>query len=584
LKIVLNLKIAILIGLLSPFVYAQKVLHYSEDGSPTNLDPLQSATVYSNIVVTAVYDTLYTYKYLKVPYELKPLLATGMPKISPDGLTYTIEIRKDVVFADDSCFPKSKGRPVTAHDFVYSMKRHFDPKNTSQGAWFWEEKIAGVKEWAKKADYKAPLEGITAENDHRIVIKLTQPFPQLVYTLATGFSAVVPHEAVKTYGKEFAIKPVGSGAFRLRSHNSRKTELEKNPKYRKDIFLAYEEGYEDAKHAYAGIGALNLKQAPFVDRVELHWMTEQNTRWNSFKSGREIHWTVLQNEQVDEILDSKRPLKFKADAEKKYNHHEQTEASYVFQSFNMDDPLVGYHDDPKKNAANKALRCAIRKGFDWPQRISRFYLGIGDAYPGVIPIGIDGHNSALSRESVTLDTEGAKRLLKEHGWTASNLPTLSYHTPSSVRATQFFEQFRGFLGRIGYPRQKITIRNYANFGDFNQAVKERKAMIIPMGWSLDYPDAENALATFYGPNASPGSNSSNYNNPAYDELFLKASVMQPGPARTKIYDQLNQMIIDDCVTISGFSRTRIYLWHKNAIMWPVRDYIGGASLKYMDVK
>ncbi len=107
--------------------------------------------------------------------------------------------------------------------------------------------------------------------------------------------------------------------------------------------------------------------------------------------------------------------------------------------------------------------------------------------------------------------------------------------------------------------------------------------MMSMAWGLDYPDAENTLQLFYGPNRSPGSNSSNYNNPKYNALYEKSSVMQPSPERTAIYQEMNQMLVDDCVGLGSFSRTSVDLWHKSAVMWPQKSVIGN-YFKYVDVK
>jgi ABC-type oligopeptide transport system substrate-binding subunit len=106
---------------------------------------------------------------------------------------------------------------------------------------------------------------------------------------------------------------------------------------------------------------------------------------------------------------------------------------------------------------------------------------------------------------------------------------------------------------------------------------------VAKGWGLDYPDAENTLQLFYGPNASPGSNDANYRNPEYDALYEQTSVMLPSPERTALYRRMNQMVIDDCVAITGQSRTRIYLWHRNVIAVPDREIVGGFWLKYVDL-
>jgi hypothetical protein len=46
---------------------------------------------------------------------------------------------------------------------------------------------------------------------------------------------------------------------------------------------------------------------------------------------------------------------------------------------------------------------------------------------------------------------------------------------------------------------------------------------------------------------------------------------------------MNQILIDDCVTISGLSRTRVYLWHKNIIAMPDREIVGGFYLRFVDI-
>ena len=109
------------------------VFRFSENGAPVTMDPVQSATQYANLMTTSIYDQLYDYKYLARPYQLKPRLAEALPEISEDGLTYTIQIKKGVFYADDECFPGGRGREVVAGDSVYSMQRIFDPKTPAPG-------------------------------------------------------------------------------------------------------------------------------------------------------------------------------------------------------------------------------------------------------------------------------------------------------------------------------------------------------------------------------------------------------------------------------------------------------------------
>jgi hypothetical protein len=46
---------------------------------------------------------------------------------------------------------------------------------------------------------------------------------------------------------------------------------------------------------------------------------------------------------------------------------------------------------------------------------------------------------------------------------------------------------------------------------------------------------------------------------------------------------MNQLVINDCVAVTGLSRTRIMLWHKDIIAFPDREIVGGFFMKYVDI-
>ena len=108
-------------------------------------------------------------------------------------------------------------------------------------------------------------------------------------------------------------------------------------------------------------------------------------------------------------------------------------------------------------------------------------------------------------------------------------------------------------------------------------------MLITSSWTMDYPDAENTMQLYFGPNSSPGSNSSNYNNASYDQLFQRSASMQPSQERTRIYREMNRLVIADCATISGIARKLLFLWNKNALMLPDRSFVGGFFLRFVDI-
>ena len=92
------------------------------------------------------------------------------------------------------------------------------------------------------------------------------------------------------------------------------------------------------------------------------------------------------------------------------------------------------------------------------------------------------------------------------------------------------------------------------------------------------------MQLLFGPNQSPGSNSTNYGNARFDELYLATAAMQLSPERTEIYRKMNQLVVDDCVAISGISRNLLFLWNKDAIMLPDRSFVGGYFLRFVDVR
>lgn len=561
----------------------ERVYRHALDGAPRTLDPVRASTVYAGFVVANLFDTLYRYRYLARPYELTPNLAVGFPSVSEDGRVYTIALREDAKFSDDPAFPGGVGRPVTAHDLVYSLKRHFDASQRSQGAWLWSGRIEGLDAWGERgADYDESVPGLIALDDHTVRIELTEPYPQLIYTLAMPYSALVPREAVEYHGLEFGIRPVGSGPFRLQSFDRTMARLTRNPDFRRPPLDLAAEGFDAETHGGLGLETLDGRRYPFVDRIEIHFIEESAARWSAFASG-EVDNVMVPNEHLDSVLARRDPIEFRPEYRDRYHGRAGLEAGFVFLGFNMDDPRFGHHPDPDRAAANRALRCAIRQAYDWPARNRTFYYGIGQIFPGVIPPVVPEFDPQRSRESVIRDIDGARHLLERHGWTPDKLPELRYGLVAGVQQRQMYAQFRSQLIELGFPPEKIRTETFATFGDFSRALKNRRLDVFFLGWTLDYPDAQNTLQLFYGPFQTPGSNNFNYTDPEFDALYERTLTMQPGPERTRLYREMNDIVIEDCVAVSGLSRTRIHLWNKDAIMLPDREILSGFFLRFVDV-
>jgi ABC-type transport system substrate-binding protein len=556
------------------------VYRHSMDSAPTDLDPAHASNTYANFLVVNLYDTLYRYKYLARPYQLEPNLATALPQVSADGLSYTIRIKPGVHFIDDEAFPGGAGRELIAGDFIYSIKRHFDPATRSQAAWIWQDRIQGLKEWKENgAHHDQDVAGLSALDDYTIQINLTAPFPQLAHTLAQGFSAIVPAEAVTKYGRELAIHAVGSGPYRLQRFDSAGASLLRNEDFREEPFDLAAEGYDPSSQAIYGLERLQGVTPPLADRIDIEFIAEDAARWNTFMAGQ-LDFVKVPVSQFDRVLKSHVPPLLSDDLGASYHVLASPESGFVHTDFNMADPRVGYHPEAGQDARNHALRCAIIRSFDWAKRNQIFYSDIGKVFPGIIPPSALEYDAGQAPDSIRRDTVRANRLLSESGWNPANLPDLEYGFVSSVTERQMFEQFRSFLAGINYPPEKIRPLMFASYGDYSRAFINREVMLATSSWVMDYPDTENIMQLFYGPNASPGANSANYDNPEFNHLYRDSSSMGPSPERTELYRRMNRILIDDCVTISGISRTLVLLWNRKIAMLPDVEFVGGFFFRF----
>jgi ABC-type transport system substrate-binding protein len=560
-----------------------KTYKHAMDGAPGSFDPAQAASIYANFIVVNLYDTLYRYKYLARPYQLKPNLAAAMPEVSEDGLQVTIRIKEGVYFNDDPAFEGAVGREVKAQDFVYSIKRHFDPNTRAQGAWLWQNRIEGLDLWkAKGSNYDAKVAGLHAVDDYTLQITLTQPFPQLVHTFTQGYAAVVPREAVEKYGQMFSSHPVGSGPFMLSSRDSSRAVLARNPNFRQEPFDLVDEGLDDATLIDPRMHELQGRIPPFIDQLIIEFITEGAARWNTFRAG-EVHYIKVPVSQFDSVLSQRKPVTLRPPYDGLYHFDASQESGFIYTNFNMDDERIGFHPDPEQNRRNRALRCAMVKAFDWEKQNEIFFYDIGRVFPGIIPPSVPEYDPEAGAGYNRRDLTAARALLQENGWDENTLPTLEYGFPNSVTERQVFEQFRNFMMDAGYPASKIRPVVFATYGDYQRAYSQRKLTLVNSSWTMDYPDVENIMALYYGPNASPGSNSSNYDNPDYNRLYEASAALDVSPERTRNYREMNQLLMDDCVSITGVSRTLLFLWDKQAIMKPDRSFLGGYFMRFVDI-
>ena len=149
------------------------------------LDPQQAYTGQSWWAMYNVYETLLTYKHVDGPagYKLVPGLAASLPTVSRNGKVYKFKLRRGLKY--------SNGKPVTAGDFKWAIKRGF--LATGQGVGFYTD-IVGAEAYSKNPTPGGNISGIITNNKKRtITIKLVSPRGDFLTILALIFAAPVPN-------------------------------------------------------------------------------------------------------------------------------------------------------------------------------------------------------------------------------------------------------------------------------------------------------------------------------------------------------------------------------------------------------
>jgi oligopeptide transport system substrate-binding protein len=207
---------------------------------------------------------------------------------------------------------------------------------------------------------------------------------------------------------------------------------------------------------------------------------------------------------------------------------------FIFFGFNMEDTLLGGYTDDKRY-----LRQSIALAIDWEKRNEVFYDGLCTIYDGMIPPGLDGFppNGEIRGSYRGPDLERAKELISKAGFPdGQRLPPIPHFLTDSEFGSEMAAMTKKQLGEIGV---EIDVQRL-DFESFMKRVDQRQAPMFYFSWVSDYPDAENNLALFYGPNQSPGKNYFNYQNDEFDKLYEQTLEMPPGPARTALYVQLRK--------------------------------------------
>jgi oligopeptide transport system substrate-binding protein len=535
-----------------------KILRYIFPAAETGFDPATVRDLYSNHVTQAIFETLYTYDYLARPATLVPLTATALPEVSADGKTYTIRLKRGILFTPDPAF-KGRPRELTMADYVYSWKRLFDPRLASPHAWLFEGKVVGLDQLAAAArkrgrfDYDARVEGLELVDPYTLRIHLNQTDFNLGMILAHDPTSALAREVVAAYGDvkgEVSSNPVGTGYYRLGQWvRGSRIVLERNPAHRPETWDFKGNGTPEDERI---IAQMKGKPIGLIGRVDITVMVEDQSRWLSFQSGgADLFW-------LDGPLAPKALLNGKLRPELaargvQLSRLMDPEVTYYY--WNMQDPLLGGMSKEKI-----ALRRAIAIAHNIDEEIAIVWNGQAEQVDYPIPPGVVGHDPAY-KSLLQYDPALANRLLDRFGYKKGKdgWRTLPDGTPLVIRYVSRNEAsgvLQAEVWRKTYTSIGIKmVSDRMIFSDLLKAEQVCKVQSRNYQWLADYPDGDNFMQLYYGPNVHQN-NAGCVADPEFDRMYAQTHKMAAGAERDALYHKMARRLEVIGASRMGYARYR----------------------------
>ena len=189
---------------------------------------------------------------------------------------------------------------------------------------------------------------------------------------------------------------------------------------------------------------------------------------------------------------------------------------------------------------------------------------------GILPPGFPAYNPDL--EGYEFDPVKAKQLLAEskYGGDLENIPPITITTAGSFGASvsldmdvilQMWERNLGVEAEF----------QQTEFATFLKDLHKRRFQMFDIGWIADYPDPENFLDILFHSESS--NNHTNYSNPEVDALLEQARTEVDESLRYQLYNQAEQMIIDDAPWVP--------LWYSGERYVLVKPQVQGYELSQL---
>lgn len=499
---------------------------------PPTLDPALTSDTSSATIVVEVFSGLVT---IDQDLNIIPDIAESWD-VSEDGRTYTFHLRKDVTFHD--------GKPVTAQDFKYSMERALDPSTESTVADLYLNDIVGAK--AKLNGSAANTIGIQVLDDYTLQITIDAPKPYFLAKLTYPTAFVVDQENVES-GPGWTSRPNGTGPFRLAAWDiGELIRLERN-----DLFYG---------------GPPNLDAVNFILSGGVGMTMYEND---------EIDITGVGLADIDRVLDPTEPLNLDLHI---------SPPRYSVEYFGLNTQMAPFDDVNVR----LALSYAINKELIADAVLSNLLV---PAY-GILPPGFPGYNDGL--EGLHFDPEKAMWLIATSSYgqgipeitsllaqaeqemdqetrlailnqasvlAAANLPTMILSVSGGGGAVGLdteviLEMWRRFLG------VEVEIQQ-SEFATFLRDLDRRKFQMFTLGWVADYPDPQDFLDILFHSESS--NNHTSYSNLEVDRLLEQARTEPDVDTRISLYQQVEQIIVNEAPWIPTWYRGDRYVLIKSRV-------------------
>ncbi len=572
---------------------------------PKVLDPARTYSENEISMIMQIYEPTLEYNYLIRPYELQTLTAVNMPNTSYDPkaniTTYTIRIKPGIkfqphpAFATDSNgkyvyhnmtydqgikyntlfdFKQTATRDLTAPDYVYQIKRLVDPKISSPVYGMLSPYIVGMDDLRQRLAAAYKLQPTVLELDMRnyefagarvidentYTVQIHGKYPQFRYWLAMNFFAPMPWEAIQFYNQPGLIEhnisinwyPIGTGPFYITENNPEKRiVMQRNPNYHAEYYPSV----GMAGDAENGLLDLAGQKLPFLDKIIYSLEKESIPYWDKFLQGY-YDSSGISSDNFNSVISSNTAhgLQLSEDLLKRNYRLAVADMPVTrYWGFNMLDNVIGGY-----SASAVKLRTAISLVFDIDEYIAIFANGRGIAASGPIPPGIFGYKLSTAMpnaEKLLL----AKNLLAEAGY--PNGIDSRNGQPLQINFDIMSSGDPGMQALLAWVRKqmaKLDIELNVRATDYNRYQEKMNTGNVQMymwGWNADYPDPENFLFMFYGPNGKvtfAGENASNYSNPKYDRLYDQFKTLEDSPQKLNLVNQMLAILNQDMPWVWGY--------------------------------